>query len=264
MAYTWADWLHHPYRLGGPQHGDKMRNGPHVSRLATSHPPCGGWSTRGQNQEGTTCGRIGYLTPTIWGVPNKGAKSERDHTRPGCLHCPYHCPSPLPLCLCCLPSTLHRGAPCGLSLSLCVCVCVRVCLPLFSLPLPAPRGKHTYVRLPSMFCLSFRKRDIPGHRCGPHHVPALHHGCQALHPAFSFLACMVAPLHSPLLVACLPYLLLPPLHQPLPCPSHTRQALARAHEKQHHLCRHTRPFTSCAGTKPTAKTPGRSGTHQRP
>ena len=44
----WAEWLHHPCRLGGPQRsraGDKIRSGP-------------------------MCGRIGYITPTVWVSPS--------------------------------------------------------------------------------------------------------------------------------------------------------------------------------------------------
>ena len=67
-----GDWLHHPCRLGGPQQGDKIRNGPHVSGLATTPPPSGGSPKNGQHQKGTTLGRIGYITPAVWGVPHKG------------------------------------------------------------------------------------------------------------------------------------------------------------------------------------------------
>ena len=40
--------------LGGPQQGDKIRSDPQ-------------------------CGQIGYITPAVWGVPNKGTKSEVAH-----------------------------------------------------------------------------------------------------------------------------------------------------------------------------------------
>ena len=46
-AHMWADWLHHPCCLGGPQRfkaGDKIRNGP-------------------------ACGRFGYITPAVSGGP---------------------------------------------------------------------------------------------------------------------------------------------------------------------------------------------------
>ena len=38
VVHKWADWLHNPYRLGGPQHfkvGDKIRSGPHMGGLTT-------------------------------------------------------------------------------------------------------------------------------------------------------------------------------------------------------------------------------------
>ena len=47
-AHMWAVWLHHPCCLGGPQRlrvGHKIRRGP-------------------------TCGRFGYITPVVSGVPN--------------------------------------------------------------------------------------------------------------------------------------------------------------------------------------------------
>ena len=48
MAQTWADWLHHPCRLGGHQQIGNNRKGPHVGMLATSPLPYGGSPTRGQ------------------------------------------------------------------------------------------------------------------------------------------------------------------------------------------------------------------------
>ena len=44
----WADWLHHPCRFGG---SPTLRSG-------------------GHNQRWATCGRIGYITPAVWGPPN--------------------------------------------------------------------------------------------------------------------------------------------------------------------------------------------------
>ena len=35
---------------------------------------------KGTKSDGTTRGRTGYITPSVWGVTNKWAKSERDHT----------------------------------------------------------------------------------------------------------------------------------------------------------------------------------------
>ena len=76
VAHMWADWLHLPCRIGGPQcsiAGDKIRCGPHV----------GGWTSSpllyrgspmlhsgGENRKWPTCGRIAYMTPAVWGVPN--------------------------------------------------------------------------------------------------------------------------------------------------------------------------------------------------
>ena len=39
VTHMHADWLHHPWHLGGSQRfkaGDKISNGPHEGRLATS------------------------------------------------------------------------------------------------------------------------------------------------------------------------------------------------------------------------------------
>ena len=111
--HLWADWLHHPCRLGGPPQGDKNIKGPHVGGLATSSLPSGRSPTRGQNQKGTKCERMGYptpavcrvpnkrtksemghvwadwyITPAVWVVPNNGAISERDHMGANWLHLP--------------------------------------------------------------------------------------------------------------------------------------------------------------------------------
>ena len=53
--------------------------------FATSPLPFGGSPTlqsRGQNHKWPTSGRIGYITPAVWGVPNaleRGTKSEVAH-----------------------------------------------------------------------------------------------------------------------------------------------------------------------------------------
>ena len=50
----WADWLHHPCRLGGPQcfiARDKTKSVPQVGR--------------GQNQKWPTNGPMGYITPAV-------------------------------------------------------------------------------------------------------------------------------------------------------------------------------------------------------
>ena len=78
VAHLWVDWLHHPYRQGGPAQRDIIRKGPHVSRLATSTLPPGGSPTRGQNQQAITCERIPYIILAVCGVPNKKSKSQRE------------------------------------------------------------------------------------------------------------------------------------------------------------------------------------------
>ena len=45
VAHMWADWLHHPCRLGGPQSftaGNKVESGPRVGGLGTLPLPSGG------------------------------------------------------------------------------------------------------------------------------------------------------------------------------------------------------------------------------
>ena len=75
VAHMWADWLDHPYHLGGPQcfkAGDKIRIGPHVGLVATS--------------------------PLLsWGVAKalrRGTKSEMAHKWADWLHHPYHLGGP--------------------------------------------------------------------------------------------------------------------------------------------------------------------------
>ena len=95
VAQKWAEVLHHPCVLGGPQtwgqsqrwptsgrkcyitpafsgvpkQGDKVNGGPQVGRLL--HHPCvlGGPHTRGQSQRWPTSGRKCYITPAFSGVP---------------------------------------------------------------------------------------------------------------------------------------------------------------------------------------------------
>ena len=97
MAHKWADWLHHPCRMGGPQRfraRDKIRSGPHVDGLATSLMPYGRSPTPekgGENHKWPTNGRIGYITPAAWGVPNaleRETKSEVAHKCADWLHHP--------------------------------------------------------------------------------------------------------------------------------------------------------------------------------
>ena len=98
----WADWLHHPCCLGGPQcfgAGDKIRGGPVWGYIITAVSGVTNTSKRWENQDrahmwavwlhhpnclsgpqcfaaghkirmGPTCGRIGYITPAASGVPN--------------------------------------------------------------------------------------------------------------------------------------------------------------------------------------------------
>ena len=44
--------------------------------LATSPLPSRGSPATGQNQKRPTCGRIGYITPTVRGVPVKWTQAE--------------------------------------------------------------------------------------------------------------------------------------------------------------------------------------------
>ena len=82
MPHTWADWLHQPRRLGGPQQGDKIRTSPCVGGLATPPLPSGGVPNKRKNQKGTTSERIGYIALAVWGVPSKGAKSGMAYITP--------------------------------------------------------------------------------------------------------------------------------------------------------------------------------------
>ena len=59
VAHMWAKWLHHPYRLGGPQ------------RLA--------WGQKSEMATWPTCGQNGYITRAILRVPNtqRGDKNQK-------------------------------------------------------------------------------------------------------------------------------------------------------------------------------------------
>ena len=126
VAHKWAEVLHHPCVLGGPQtrgqsqrwptgeqnsyitpaclgvpkQGDKVKGGPQVGRIATSalrswwspnkgakskvahkwaellHQPCvlGGPQTRGQSQRWPISGQNCYITPAFLRVPKQGDK----------------------------------------------------------------------------------------------------------------------------------------------------------------------------------------------
>ena len=100
VAPKWAEVLHHPCVLGGPQTGDKVNSGPEVGGSVTSplrsrgspntgakskvahkwaevlHHPCvlRGPQTRGQSRWWPTSGRKCYITPAFSGVPKHGDK----------------------------------------------------------------------------------------------------------------------------------------------------------------------------------------------
>ena len=88
VAHKWADWLHNPCHLGGPQRfgaGDKVCSGPQVGGLATQPQPCGGSSTlrnTRQNKQWPTSGWIGYIAPAVLGVPNASERA----TKPAVAH----------------------------------------------------------------------------------------------------------------------------------------------------------------------------------
>ena len=86
VADTWADWIRNPCRPGGARPEYKNRSWLHVGGFATLRLLFGGSPSRGQNKKGTTCGRFGYITPAVWGVPNKRTKSELPHTWADWLH----------------------------------------------------------------------------------------------------------------------------------------------------------------------------------
>ena len=88
VRHMWADWLHHPCLMGGPQRfiaGNKITSAPHVGGLATSPLPYGGSLTLHSGEQDQTClawGRTGYITLDVWGVPNafeRGTRSEVAH-----------------------------------------------------------------------------------------------------------------------------------------------------------------------------------------
>ena len=90
-----------PTIWGVPKHfgaWDKIRSPPQVSPVATSPPLSGGGGSptlrsKGQNQKSPSRGQIGYITPTIEGVPNtsqRRTKSEVAHKWAWWLHHPCH------------------------------------------------------------------------------------------------------------------------------------------------------------------------------
>ena len=88
VAHLWAKWLRHPCRLGDPHRfraGNKIRSGPQVGKIATSHLPSRGsppLQSGGQNQKWPTCGQKGCVTPAVSGIPTaseRRAKSQVAH-----------------------------------------------------------------------------------------------------------------------------------------------------------------------------------------
>ena len=103
VAHKWAKWLPHPCRIGEPHRctaGGNIRSGPQVGILATSPLPYRGappLQSGGQNQKWPTSGQIGYLTPTVSGIPTasqRGAKSEVAHKWAKWLPHPYRIGEP--------------------------------------------------------------------------------------------------------------------------------------------------------------------------
>ena len=60
VAHLWAKWLPHPCRLGDPH---RLRAG-------------------GQNQKWPTCGRNGYLTPAVSGIPTASERGDKIRSGP--------------------------------------------------------------------------------------------------------------------------------------------------------------------------------------
>ena len=86
-AQIWADWLHHPCCLGGPQRfqaRDKIRGGSTCGQISGITLPVSGVPIASENRSGNkigrgpTCGQIGYITSAVSGVPfasQRGTKS---------------------------------------------------------------------------------------------------------------------------------------------------------------------------------------------
>ena len=90
----WAKWLHHPYRLGGPQRSvwaQKNRNGylAHMWAARLHHPyRFGGfkpsaWQQKAEMATWPTCGQSGYITRVVMGVPNAQRGDNKRWRRPG-------------------------------------------------------------------------------------------------------------------------------------------------------------------------------------
>ena len=64
VAHMGADWLHHPCRMGRPQHfraGDNTKRGPQVGRLAASPMPNGGFPMLQRGEKITSGPQMGGL-----------------------------------------------------------------------------------------------------------------------------------------------------------------------------------------------------------
>ena len=104
VAHKGAKWLRHPCRLRDPHRfrvGGKIRSGPQVGKVATSPLPSRGSpplrSGGGGNQKWPTCGKSGYVTPTVSGIPaasERGTKSEVAHKWAKWLRHPCHLGDP--------------------------------------------------------------------------------------------------------------------------------------------------------------------------
>ena len=104
VTHLWAKWLCHPCHLGDSHRlrvGGKVRSGPLAGTVATSPLPSRGsppLQSGGQNQKWPTCGKGGYVTPAVSGIPTAsdwGPKSDVAHLwakwlpHPCCLGDPY-------------------------------------------------------------------------------------------------------------------------------------------------------------------------------
>ena len=74
VAHLWAKWLRHPCRLGDPplQSGGWNQKWPTCGRSGYVTPAVSGIPTaseRGANQKWPTCGQSGYVTPAVSGIP---------------------------------------------------------------------------------------------------------------------------------------------------------------------------------------------------
>ena len=95
MAHKWVDWLQTPCRVGAFQRfraEDKISNCTQVGFLAPQRLPSRQSRTihnRQRNQRRPTTGQIGYIVPTVQGLPNileDGTKTSRAHKWAHRLH----------------------------------------------------------------------------------------------------------------------------------------------------------------------------------